>query len=306
MSNSAPCYDRIKNKGNVIDAHADVDGKVQVVARSTLRIGHSAGGIYSSIADLSKWVMMQLANGTYGDHQRLFSTTVHQEMWTPQTIIPTGPGPYNTHFAAYGLGFALQDVKGYKQVSHTGGLQGMVTQITMIPELQLGIIVLTNQEEGLAFASITNQIKDAYLGVKGTDRVTQYAAIRKMNLSMGSKVVDSVWAIVNARIARGTALPDTAAYGGTYTDPWLGDVMISAKNGRLWFDAKRSPKLTGEMLPYKGSSFVVKWTDRSMHADAFVVFNMDENGKAAGISMKPVDPNTDFSYDFQDLSFHRK
>jgi hypothetical protein len=38
---------------------------------------------------------------------------------------------------AYGLGFGLSDVKGYKQVSHTGGLEGMVTQITMIPELNL-------------------------------------------------------------------------------------------------------------------------------------------------------------------------
>jgi hypothetical protein len=79
-------------------------------------------------------------------------------------------GPYNTHFSAYGLGFGISDVKGYKQLSHTGGLEGMVTQITMIPELNLGIIVLTNQQEGGAFTSITNQIKDSYFGITGTDR----------------------------------------------------------------------------------------------------------------------------------------
>jgi hypothetical protein len=206
---------------------------------------------------------------------------------------------------AYGLGFLVQDVNGYKQISHTGGLQGMVTQITMIPELHLGIIVLTNQEEGLAFNSITNQIKDSYLGIKGTDRVTQYAAIRKMNLSQSGKVVDSVWAVVNA-VARKGGQIDTATYTGTYSDDWLGDIMISAKGQQLWFISKRSPKLTGEMLPYKGNAFVVKWRDRSMHADAFVLFSMDENGKASGMTMKPVDPDTDFSYDFQDLSFHRK
>jgi hypothetical protein len=71
-----------------------------------------------------------------------------KEIWSPQTIINADePGYYNTHFKSYGLGFFIQDVKGYKELSHTGGLEGMVTQITIIPELQLGIIVLTNQKK---------------------------------------------------------------------------------------------------------------------------------------------------------------
>ena len=108
-----------------------------------------------------------------------FSDNVHEEMWTPQTIIPVrNPGAYNTHFSAYGLGFGVSDVKGYKQLSHTGGLEGMVTQITMIPELNLGIIVLTNQQEGGAFVWITNQIKDGYFGITGTDRVKEYSGNR--------------------------------------------------------------------------------------------------------------------------------
>ena len=162
----------------MIDGHAPVNGKVQVIARSTLKVGHAAGGINSSIADLSKWVIMHLNDGKYGDNleKGCSREDVHAEMWTPQTIIPVrNPGPYNVHFAGYGFGFFLNDVKGYKQVVHTGGLEGMVTQITMIPELKLGIIVLTNQQEGGAFASITNQIKDAYFGITGTDRVAEYS-----------------------------------------------------------------------------------------------------------------------------------
>jgi CubicO group peptidase (beta-lactamase class C family) len=176
MTHTAPSFDQLPDKSDVIDGHAPVDGKVQVIARSLMKVGHSAGGINSSIADLSKWVLMQLANGKYGISGRIFSEKVHREMWTPQTIIRTGPGPYNTHFSSYGFGFGLSDVKGYLQVSHTGGLEGMVTQITMIPELGLGIIVLTNQQEGAAFTAITNQIKDAYFGMRGTDRVREYAA----------------------------------------------------------------------------------------------------------------------------------
>jgi hypothetical protein len=74
---------------------------------------------------------------------------------------------------------------------------------------------------------------------------------------------------------------------GTYRDAWFGDVNVSVKNGKLWFDSKRSPKLTGEMFTYKGNSFVVKWRDRSMDADAFVIFSLDMEGKGSAISMRP-------------------
>src|SRR5579862_6395252 len=63
MANSAASPDRVKDRSNMIDGHAAVNGKVQVIARSTLKVGHSAGGINSSIADLSKWVMLQLNDG---------------------------------------------------------------------------------------------------------------------------------------------------------------------------------------------------------------------------------------------------
>lgn len=307
MSHSAGSFDRLKDKSNIIDGHAPVNGKVQVIARSTLKVGHSAGGINSSIVDLSKWVMLQLANGKYGDGlgKKLFSEEVHEEMWTPQTIIPVrSPGPYNTHFASYGLGFGISDAKGYKQISHTGGLEGMVTQITMIPELNLGIIVLTNQQEGGAFSSITNQIKDAYFGIKGTDRVAEYSGRRNKMVADANKLTDSIWREIN-EAGKKIISKDYSIYTGTYTDQWFGDISIAIKNGKLWFDSKRSPKLTGEMFAFKGNTFVVKWRDRSMDADAFVSFSLDENGKASGITMKPISPLTDFSYDFQDLEFHR-
>jgi Domain of unknown function (DUF3471) len=92
---------------------------------------------------------------------------------------------------------------------------------------------------------------------------------------------------------------------GTYTDNWFGDVVISEKNGKLWFESKRSFLLNGEMFPYKGNTYVVKWMDRSMDADAFTIFSLDSEGKAIGIKMNAISPLTDFSFDFQDLDFKR-
>jgi CubicO group peptidase (beta-lactamase class C family) len=310
MNNSGASFDAIKSNPNIIDAHAPVDGKVQVIARNSLKIGHSAGGIYSSIADLSKWVIMHLNSGKYGPNLNyaLISKENHAELLTPQTIIPVrNPGAYNSHFSAYGLGFFLQDVKGYKQVAHTGGLEGMVTQITMIPELNLGIIVLTNQQEGLAFTSITNQIKDTYLGVTGTDRLNQYAKMRAVQINNGDSITNAVWKVVasNSSKNNNNIIGNSSTVLGTYTDQWFGQITISNKNGKMWFQSQRSPQLKGEMFYYSANNYVVKWLNRSFDADAFVYVGLDMDGNANSIKMKAISPLTDFSYDFHDLDFRK-
>ncbi len=306
MTMSACSFDQLKNKSDVIDGHAEVEGKVKVIARSTMKVGHSAGGINSNIFELSKWVELLLAQGKYGpNYASLFNPKIQKEIWSPQTIMQAGdPGYYNTHFKAYGLGFFIEDVKGYKELSHTGGLEGMVTQITIIPELQLGIIVLTNQQVGDAFISVTNEIKDGYLGLPRKDWIGELTSKRNSNLAHNKSITDPIWEEINKAQLNPPKI-DFSIYIGTYRDPWLGDVYISLKNGKYWFDSKRSPKLTGELLPYKENSFVVKWRDRSMDADAFVIFRLDENGQPDAMKMKTVSPLTDFSYDFQDLDFKK-
>jgi len=307
MTQTAASFDRLKDTSNIIDAHAEVEGRVQVIARSHSKSDHPAGGIYSNIHDLSKWVALLLNQGYLGpDSSRIFSLAVQNEIWSPQTIIPVEePGPYHTHFKAYGLGFFLQDLYGYKEVSHTGGLEGMVTQLVMFPELRLGIIVLTNQQETDAFMAISNQIRDGYLGVPYTDWVHELKAENELHKLSAKKTTDSI--LREIQIAQEHPLPGFrfGVYSGRYRDSWLGEVIIYEKNGRYWFASKRSPKLSGQLLPYKENSFVVKWRDRSMDADAFVIFRLNETGLADGMKMKAISPLTDFSYDFQDLDFQK-
>lgn len=306
MNNSAASFNRLKDKSNVIDPHAPVNGKVQVIGRDMSETANAAGGIYSSIHDMSKWVTMQLSHGKYGDNKHLFTEDVHEEMWAMQTIIQSrGGGSYNTHFVGYGLGWFMADEKGYKQVSHTGGLAGIVTQVMLVPELQLGIIVFTNQQSGAAFSSVTNAIKDSYYGIKGLDRIKQYEDRVIAAETEAKKITGDIWKDIEAQQKNNKSKTDFSVYTGTYTDVWFGDIIISVKNGKPWLNSKRSPRLTGELLPYKGNTFVVKWNDRSFDADAFVIFSLDENGKGNLIKMKAISPLTDFSFDFQDLDLKR-
>ena len=171
--------------------------------------------------------------------------------------------------------------------------------------MKLGIIVLTNQQSGAAFTAITNTIKDSYLGITGMDRVKQMHDRVMKNEAEAKKITDDIWANINAQRPL-SIKPDTTAFLGTYTDKWFGDILISVKKGKMWFEAKRSMKLTGEMFYYKANTFVVKWNDRSLDADAFVQFSLDNTGKADGIKMNAISPLTDFSFDFQDLDLKRK
>jgi hypothetical protein len=307
MTRTTLSLEAIANDANRIDGHAPVNGKLEITGNTFTKIALPAGGIYASIKDMGTWVQAQLNDGKYGPKLRdsLFSKKVHHEMWTPQTLIRTGKGDYNTHFKAYGLGWFLSDVNGYYQVTHTGGLLGIVTQVTLIPELDLGIIVLTNQQSGAAFRSITNSIKDGYFGIKGQDRIKEYNERRLKGEKRAEKITAKVDADIQAQLKSKALKPNISDYEGTYKDPWFGKVFIENKNGQLYFRAEKVSDLAGPMTYYKGTTYVVRWNDPSLKADAFVNFSLDTEGKANGFTMSPISPLTDFSYDFQDLDFGR-
>lgn len=305
MNESATSYARLKNKNNVIDAHAPVEGVVQVVPRESNGNLNAAGGIFSSVSDMSKWAIMQMNRGKYGEglKNQLFSNTVQNDMWTIHTVIPiNGPTIYNSQFLGYGLGWNLIDEMGHKVASHTGGLLGMVTQVTLIPDMKLGIIVFTNQQSGAAFQSITNTIKDSYYGISGKDRIKQYHDRVIASEKNAEQITSKIWDEISSSTAK---LDNPDKYVGTYQDPWFGKINISKKNGSLYFTAEKSPLLRGPMSYFKESTFVVKWEDRSLDADAFVNFGFDFEGTPATVTMKAISPLTDFSFDFHDLDFKR-
>jgi hypothetical protein len=307
MERSLLSISKIRADENRIDGHAPVNGKLELTGDTFTQIATPAAGIYASINDMSIWVQAQLNDGKYGEklQDSLFSKKVHNEMWTPQTIVRSGKGPYNTHFTAYGLGWFLSDVNGFFQVTHTGGLLGIVSQVTLIPELDLGIIVLTNQQSGAAFSAITNSIKDGYFNIKGEDRIKQYNERRLVGERKEDSIIKTVEADIKALLKSKTPKPNTANIVGTYKDPWFGKVNISDQNGNLRFTAEKALDLKGKMIFYKGTTYVVRWDDAALKADAFVNFSLDTEGKANGFTISAISPLTDFSYDYQDLEFKR-
>ena len=168
-----------KDKSNLAAPHSSESGSIKTIDSYDIGMADAAGGIFSNVADMSKWMIVRLNKGKYGPDLKnsLFSINNHNEMWRIHTVLETNDNPrYNSHFNGYGLGWVLTDVVGKFEVSHTGGLPGMLSIVTMYPDLNLGIVILTNTENGGGglFSSVSNTIADSYLGLD------DYAWIDKM------------------------------------------------------------------------------------------------------------------------------
>ncbi len=310
MQRSVGVYQRLKDKSNVAFPHSVENGKLKQLGhyiKNDESLG-AAGGIYASVNDLSKWLMMNLNNGKYGNgfNKTMISKKNHDELWKPHTNIGfnvTPNAPYKTHFNAYGLGWRISDKGGFVTVEHTGGLPGMLSRTILIPELNVGIVTLTNTAPGgNSYWTIPNLIMDGYLGVQKTDWISFMETRLKQNASQSDAVTKAVWNTVAKAKSNHIKNSD---YIGTYKDNWFGKIKIYEKNKKLWFASVRSPKLTGQLFFYKANTFAIKWNYQDMPADALAMFTLDEEGKAVGIKMRGISPNIDFSFDFQDLDLKR-
>ncbi|WP_426689202.1 serine hydrolase [Rhodanobacter ginsengiterrae] len=297
---------------DVAMGHAKADFKdLQPVPPMAWLNDPGAGGIYSSVHDLAKWMNVQLAGGVLpttgsdGKSERLFSEKAHQDMWSMLTPIRVGKpsipelASLTPNFSGYGESWFLSDYRGQKLVWHTGGWPGMVSRVTLVPGLNLGVVVLTNAESGAAFNAVTYRVLDAYLNPEQkTDWVAVYdKAVKKAE----AKADDSLAKHEAARDKRSKPSLALAKYAATYRDPWYGDVIVSNENGKLRLRFSKTAQLVGTMTPWQHDTFVVRWDDRTLNADAFVNFDLDVDGHVTQMRMQPISPLTDFSFDFQDL-----
>lgn len=309
MKNTYGSLAEMKDKRNLAFPHSTERGSIKMIEGNIemARINGAAGGIYSSVEDLSLWMLAHLNKGKYGSDldEELFSEANQREMWKIHTILNVNRSPrYNSHFKGYGLGWHLTDINGKMKVSHGGVLPGMLSSTTMIPDISLGVVILTNTQEGGSYLhrAVTNSIVDSYLKLDDygwTD--TLYVALNKW-LNKGESVSAEVWETVKSANSDHINISD---YIGVYEDNWFGKVEIFMKSNQLWIKSHRSPILNGPMSYYKANAFAIKWEYQAMNADAFALFTLDEEGKAQSIKMKGISPNIDFSFDFQDLDLHR-
>lgn len=305
MSPCAPTYERVTDRSDMASPHVRVDGHIKTIPVEKLQLSAAAGAINCSIDGMAKWLQTQLAHGKATNGQAIFSAERSAEMWSMNTVKPIQPelaALTQTHFAGYALGWDVHDSFGRKIVSHTGGVPGTVTWITLVPELQLGVMVFTNQQSGVAMEVVGNQILDAYLQAPTRDWVAIGVAFDARRAAHAKAIEDE------ARKVSASASPPALsleAYAGCYIDAWRGAATVRREGDNLILKFSRTDRLEGALHPFRGNVFIVRWNDRSLEADAYVRFDQGFGRDIERLSMQAVSPATDFSFDFQDLDFRK-
>ena len=258
----------------------------------------AAGGIRCPLDDMLAWARQWLAPtpaqlAWLGPEQRAL-------MWSAVTPMPLSQRRRDwndTHYHAYALGFRLADADGEWTVSHTGTLGGMYSVMTLLPDLRSGYVVLINGEGGEARTVLDQVLLKQFTAPGEHATVAEYAA----RLAAEPKVEDT------------TPVPDTsgrvavapgavAQWLGTWRDPWLGEATICEEDGQVRFRVAKSPLLAGDLVRV-GDRHLVDWHADSVGVEPWMDFASD--GDRRTLAMSKLDPEADFSSDFEDLAFVR-
>ncbi|GAA69490.1 MULTISPECIES: serine hydrolase [unclassified Pseudoalteromonas] len=305
MDNSRAGFSRIpKSNKNWATGHIPMDGTLHPFFVNYLEDFRGAGAIASSVSDMSQWLRTQLAGGKMPSGEQLFSEKQQAQMWHPHITSMASKSAfesYHQQFRGYGLGWSIEDYHGFKKLGHGGGILGMVSQVTLLPEKKLGIVILSNQQAFGALSAVTHEVLEDALELEDKDWVEDLAK---------SHFEGKQHAYANAKPEAPAdyqpQLPNIN-YTGTLHDDWYGDVIIEQLDSKLHIDFTHTKRLKGTLEHYTGNTFIVKWDEKLLEADAFIRFEMSSQNRVNSAKMRAVSTQvTDFSFDFRNLHLKAK
>lgn len=202
-----------------------------------------AGGVASTAGDIAKWMNMVLANGEV-DGAAFIDPLVLAKTYSAHSITGGDPRDLTARTSHYGFGTNVgATVAGRVNINHSGAFGwGSATNATMIPDLNLGIVVLTNGAPSGVPEAITSEFVD----------LVQFGAETRPWLDLMSGFFahfsDPAGDLVDQEPPADPAAAGPAGdYVGTYTSPYFGNFVVTEKNGTL----------TGALGPQGGYTFTI-------------------------------------------------
>jgi CubicO group peptidase (beta-lactamase class C family) len=301
---------------NIAAPHNEVEGRnIPIDYVNWDNIG-PAGSINSSVAELTNWMRLQLGKGTLNGRQ-YWKEARSWEMWENNMSKPVSKWQREhmptRHFNGYGLGWELMEYRGCKVVSHGGGYDGMISKTVLVPEKNLGFVILTNNINSLP-SCLTYEILDAFLmeydkkgkpkGAK-EDWVAMFESFKKDDEAATKKAREEN----EASRSKGTRMSlALAEYCGVYTSEMYGDVLVTidptplTPYGGLKIDFAPTALFKGQLTHWHYDTFELSWSMQMMLPKGKATFVLNADGKP--IELKVVVDNPDF--DFTELVLLRK
>ncbi len=240
---------------------------IAVIAVDRARAVGPAGDVWSTVADMSKWMMFLLDSARVGG-KALIKPETFAELFAPQTLVPSDefyPSQELTrpNWKTYGLGWFQHDYQGKKLDFHTGSLAGMVAIAGLIRDERFGVFVSANLDHSEIRHALMYRAVDTWLRNPARDWSSDLKVVYDRRRARG----DSARAARESRRVKGTkpslALP---GYAGIYENPIAGKVSVRNVSGGLRFEAGTA--LRGTLDHWQYDRFNARYDDRWQGTDS--------------------------------------
>ncbi|MCB0526478.1 MAG: serine hydrolase [Saprospiraceae bacterium] len=276
MNRARALSEEVPDASNMATAHAYYDSKLMPLDHSNIDNLAPAGSISLSIRDMTHWLLMQMDTGRYHGKQ-VIPEKVILKTWDANTIISPRTG------YAYGLGWFISNQEGKKMLDHTGGVDGFLSASAFIPELRLGVIVLTNTDNNVLFTSVRDQLFQLYTG----DEFKNLIKSGTVDWATNQHAEDRRIEIMRDDIQRMQRLisPNLEMYTGTYSNPVYGTLKVVVENGKLMVYPSHHPNSPGTLELMGENKFMCSFKNPT-HGIHPMPFTMGEDGKAKSLELK--------------------
>ena len=294
--------------GNVAQPHLWEGDRNLVFARDPDTVpaiaSAAAGGIRCSLNDMLTWMRLWLDPGLkpQGLDRAWLSHAQHEALWTAQTPMPISDRQKqwnNGSFNAYGYGWRLSDVDGVLRVAHTGTLGGMYSAVNLLPDKRSGFVFMINGEGSRARTVLNAALVRQFTAPAVAPPASGY--IEQLKADDQKSAATSGPAHMQLPMRRLASASSLAPWLGRYRDPWFGEISLCERDRHVRFDSVKSPLMTGDVMSV-GERLLVDWDDVSGDVEPWLTFKA---GKPDTLTLAKVDPDGDFSSDFEDLLFTR-
>lgn len=294
METTVTCGNKLEEGSNI--AYPMIDDKE---IGFSMKRPHAAASIFSSTHDLSLWVRMLLNNGII-EEDTILPAHVIRDMMAPRTMKSVSGLRRMTgaQFSTYALGWNAWDHNGKKVVEHAGGMPGYISQVTLVPQENLGIIILTNTLTS-APTAMELYILDSYLKEESTDWASMFVGFKTRGETAEE---EALVRREESRVLKTKPSLDIEKYVGTYEDKMYGKAIITMKDKELHLVFEPAKEMFySDMEHWHFDTFKVHFADPFLPA-GYVTFDFDSKRNIEGfkIDLKSNDFHF-FNLDFKKL-----
>lgn len=252
MTRSSTTYKTIIGDNNACKPYTIVDDKLVLLPYANIDNLGPAGSINSTVKDLANWLLMQLDSGRF-EGKRIVPFEALQITRASNTIVSDLNPSRGSNFHLYGLGWFMIDRYGIKTIYHDGGADGFVTTTCFVPQLGLGIVVLTNSDANSFYSALRIQILDAYMNLPYSNHSERIYKAVSANTKIENAEINKLREVA-AKKPKPSMQPQE--YTGKYKNEVYGNIEITNSKGGHTVHFAHHPFLTGKLEPLGENEFL--------------------------------------------------